>query len=298
MKETIIIWLKAARAPFLIVSFLPCVVAGLLAAHDGIYNTLHFVLVTVGIVLAHSAADFVDDYFDFINGNLGNKDQQFHDSPLIHGQITTRQVIFATVLCSVGAIGCGIYLLIEVGLPVLYLSAVGAFIVLFYTSPPIKLNYRGFGETALFVAFGPLIVMGVYYVLTKSISLEAAAIGIPLGLFTMNIGLVSNIFDYEDDVENNKKCIPVLFGQERATFLLTVTIIVAFICVIGSAFFEITSRWTLLSLLSFPLALRCIKLTWNFKDLVKYEPAMQMAIGTSSVSAILFAIAYSIEIFI
>jgi|TARA_B100000959_G_scaffold54128_1_gene56438 1,4-dihydroxy-2-naphthoate octaprenyltransferase len=298
MKETIIIWLKAARAPFLIVSFLPCVVAGLLAANDGVFNTLYFALVTVGIVLAHSAADFVDDYFDYINGNLGNKDQQFHDSPLIHGQITTRQVIIATVLCSIGAIACGLYLLIEIGLPVLYLSAVGAFIVLFYTSPPIKLNYRGFGETALFLAFGPLIIMGVYYVLTESISFEAAAIGIPLGLFTMNIGLVSNIFDYEDDVENNKKCIPVLFGQKRATMLLTVTVIVAFICIAGSAFLEVTSRWTLLSMLSFPLALRCIKLTWNFKDLTKYEPAMQMAIGTSSVSAILFAIAYSIEIFV
>ena len=298
MKETIIIWLKAARAPFLIVSFLPCVVAGLLAAHDGVFNALHFVFVTLGIVLAHSAADFVDDYFDFINGNLGNKDQQFHDSPLIHGQITTRQVIIATVLCSAGAIACGIYLLIEIGLPVLYLSAVGAFIVLFYTSPPIKLNYRGFGETALFLAFGPLILIGVYYVLTGTISTESAAIGIPLGLFTMNIGLVSNIFDYDDDVENNKKCIPVLFGRDRATMLLTVCIIGAFIIIAVCAFLGITSRWTLISMFAFPLALRCIKLTWNYKDLTKYEPAMQMAIGTSSVSAILFSMGYMIEIFL
>ena len=51
----------------------------------------------------------------------------------------------------------------------LYLMGAGAFIVFFYTSPPFMLNYRGLGETALFLAFGPMIVWGIAFVLRPNI---------------------------------------------------------------------------------------------------------------------------------
>ncbi|ROL56353.1 prenyltransferase, partial [Bacteroidetes/Chlorobi group bacterium ChocPot_Mid] len=203
------VWFKAARAPFLVVSFIPCLVGGAMAYSTGSFDWMIFITVTIGIVMAHSAGDFIDDYFDFKTGNLGNKEKQFHDSPLIDQKVTAGQVLFAFLLCMAIALACGIYLLFTVGMPVITMTLIGAFIVLFYTSPPLKLNYRGLGETMLFIAFGPLIVFGVYYVLTGNMQWEPIIAGIPLGIFTMNVGLVSNTFDYFDDVESNKKAIPV-----------------------------------------------------------------------------------------
>ena len=87
MIEWFKIWFKAARAPFLAVSIIPCLLGGAISYSHGPFSWLSFVLATVGIVMAHSAADFIDDYFDYKTGNLGNKEKQFHDSPLIDKKV-------------------------------------------------------------------------------------------------------------------------------------------------------------------------------------------------------------------
>jgi len=294
IKETMVLWFKAARAPFLIISFIPAVLGGIIAYTDGVFDWWTFIIVTVGIVMAHSAADFIDDYFDFKNGNLGNKEQQFHDSPLIDGKIKTGHVLIATLICLVIALAAGVYLLIEVGMPVLYLMLAGTFIVMFYTSPPIRLNYRGLGETMLFFAFGPMIVVGVYLVLTHNFSWASFFASIPLGIFTMNVGLISNIFDYDDDVKSGKKCIPVRYGQKRSVQLLTLTTILAYISVIAGVILVILPLWSLISLITLPLAIMVVLETSKYDDNSKYTPAMGKAIGLSTVMGILLCIAFII----
>lgn len=292
MKEKAVIWLKAARAPFLVVSLIPAILGGLIGFYSGYFDWTIFLLATVGIVMAHSAADFVDDYYDFINGNLGNKEQQFHDSPLIRGEITLRQVMIAIIICLGIAIAAGLYLLFEVGLPVLYLMLSGTFIVLFYTAPPIRLNYRGLGETMLFFAFGPMIVFGSYYVLSGEFSWEPVFASIPLGIFTMNVGIVSNTFDYEDDVKSGKKCIPVRFGQRNAVRIIIAGTFVAYLSLISGVLLNYLPAWTLLTLLSIPLAVNTIRMTLHYDNTEFYTPAMSKAIALTSVTGILLIISY------
>jgi 1,4-dihydroxy-2-naphthoate polyprenyltransferase len=300
VKQWFIVWLKAARAPFLIVSFLPALLGGAIAYYHApqSFNLLNFILVTIGVVMAHSAADFVDDYFDYKTGNLGNKEKQFHDSPLIDGSVTLRQVLIATIICMVIALGIGVYLLIEIGMPVLYMALLGAFIVLFYTSPPVKLNYRGLGESALFIGFGPALVFGVYYVLNPTFSWEPLLASIPLGIFTMNVGLVSNTFDYHDDVSSGKKCIPVRFGQANAARLLTFVSIFAYLLVIASVIMQWMPVWTLIALAGLPLSFSTVKKIWLYEDTANYTKAMTHAIGLTSVTGILMIVAYLLQIYL
>jgi 1,4-dihydroxy-2-naphthoate octaprenyltransferase len=286
------LWFKAARAPFLVVSLIPAILGGVIAWKDGIFDWTIFTLTTVAIVLAHSAADFIDDYFDYKNGNLGNKEQQFHDSPLISGEITPKQVIWATIICLLPALGIGVYLFYLIGIPVLLMAALGTFIVFFYTSPPFRLNYRGVGESALFLAFGPMIVFGVYYVITQQFSWEPIILGIPLGIFTMNVGLVSNTFDYEDDIKSAKKTFPVRFGQANAVRLLNWGTILAFSVVIVAAIFKEVSLLTLTILLLTFIAYKVSADTTKYRDLSKYTKAMGSAIALSSLAGIVLTIAY------
>lgn len=291
-KDWTITWLKAARAPFLVVSFIPAILGGAIAYSHGAFNWLTFILVTAGIVLAHSAADFIDDYFDFKNGNLGNKEQQFHDSPLIRGEITPRQVIIATLICLIPALAIGAYLLVTVGAPVLYMMALGTFIVYFYTAPPFKLNYRGVGESALFLAFGPMIVFGVYFVLTGQFSWEPILVSLPIGIFTMNVGLVSNTFDYEDDVQSGKRTLPVRFGQRAAVRVLNAISWLAFLVIAGAAALQIIPVWTLAMVPLALLARKVVNTTRLFHDVQHYEKAMSYAIGLSALAGIVLTLAY------
>lgn len=290
------VWFKAARAPFLVVSFIPCLVGGAMAYSSGTFDWTIFIVATIGIVMAHSAADFIDDYFDYKTGNLGNKEKQFHDSPLIDQKVTAGQVLFAFLFCLAIALACGIYLLLTVGMPVITMTLIGTFIVLFYTSPPLKLNYRGLGETMLFIAFGPLIVFGMFYVLTGNMQWEPLIAGIPLGIFTMNVGLVSNTFDYFDDVQSNKKAIPVRFGQANAVKFLRIVSFVSYIVIILGVVSKMLPVWTLISLIPLPLSLQVVKTTSKYEDTSNYTPAMSKAIALTSVTGLLMFVAYVIEI--
>ena len=296
MKEALIVWFKAARAPFLVVSLIPAVLGGLIAWYRGSFDGLLFGVVTLGVVMAHSAADFIDDYFDFRKGNLGNKEKQFHNSPLIDGRVTPGQVLLAAVLCLAVAAAAGVYAVLAAGMPVLWLTAAGGFIVFFYTSPPFKLNYRGLGETALFLGFGPLIVLGVYLVLRPVFLWEPVLLGSVLGIFTMNIGLVSNTFDHDDDVRSGKRTLALRLGQANAVRFLAAGSVAAHGLLVAAVAGGLATPWALLALLAAPLAVQTVRKTALFADTANYTAAMTSAIALSSVCGVLMCMGYGLAI--
>jgi 1,4-dihydroxy-2-naphthoate octaprenyltransferase len=296
LREAVVVWLKAARAPFLVVSLIPAVLGGLVAAYHGAFDAMLFAVAAVGVVMAHSAADFIDDYFDFRKGHLGNKEKQFHDSPLIDGRLSANQVLIAALLCLAIAGAAGVYAFLVVGMPVLYLMAAGAFIVLFYTSPPVMLNYRGLGETSLFFAFGPMLTFGVYYVLLPEPRWEPILIGVPLGIFTMNIGLVSNTFDHDDDVKSGKRTLALRLGQPGAVRLLAIGSLLAYVVLGGAVLAGVVTPWALLALLGAPLAVDTVRKASRFSDTAHYTAAMTSAIALSSATGILLGVAYAVAI--
>ncbi len=296
MKQWLITWFKAARAPFLVVSVLPCLLGGAAAYARGCFDTLLFVLATLGIVAAHSAADFVDDYFDFKKGNLGNKVRQFHDSPLIDGIVTLRQVAVAIGACLAISFATAVAIFVQVGYPVLMMAAVGLVAVFFYTSPPLRLNYRGLGETVLFLAFGPMIVFGTWYVLTRRVDIEPLLISLVPGIFTMNVGIVSNTFDYGDDVRSGKRTLSVRFGQATAVRIIAVTTAAAYLSVLAGVAFGILPPWTLLVLATMPLARSMLRHASRYEDENHYTPAMGRMIALSSTATLILTLSYIIEI--
>lgn len=287
------VWFKAARAPFLIVSIVPGTLAGIMALKAGMWNGLHFALALVGAVLAHSAGDFFDDYYDFKSNTLGHKEQQFHDSPIIHGQVTANQVLGAGIGCAAIALGIGAFFLFKVGMPIVYIAAATGLIAVFYTAPPIKLNFRGFGETGLFFAFGPLLTLGIWTAVTGQLSLVAALIGIPIGLLTMNIGHISNTFDVPSDIAQNKTTIAVRLGQKNSVVLLAVTSGLAYVAIGVCVYLGLFPMWSLITLLTIPLAISVVVSTNKYSlPGNNYTSAMGQAIALTTVLSLLFIVAY------
>jgi 1,4-dihydroxy-2-naphthoate octaprenyltransferase len=290
----VITWLKAARAPFLTVSAIPAGVGGAVAYAHGQFDPFLFVLVMTGVVMAQSAADFFDDFFDFKDGAIANKDRQFHDSPLFAGRVTVTQVLWAGIGCAAVAAAIGICLYSLVGTPVLVLALLGGFFVIFYTAPPLRLNMRGFGEIVLFFGFGPGITLGVYYVLTGTIGLEPLLAGVPVGLFTMNVGVVSNMFDVPSDIESGKKTLAVLVGQKAGVVLLAAVSVLGYAVVVTCVALDVFPAGTLAVLLTMPLAWRTVQKTRDYANPDGYLPAMSWAIATTSITGILTIVGYVI----
>lgn len=220
-------WLVITRAPFLTAAMTPAFVG--MAFTSGVMdvsiNWTYGLLATLGVMLLHLAANVFNDYFDHTSGtdqaNTKYFTQYSGGSRSIEMRLIslsgTRTVAIALML---SALAIGIYLTAMVGLGVLYIGLAGLACGYFYTAPPLRLvARRGLGEIIIGLAFGPLITLGMYYVLTGVYSLEAFLIGIPAGLLTTNILVINQVPDAEGDAVTGKNHLIVTYGVKSTPII-------------------------------------------------------------------------------
>ncbi|MHB8776344.1 MAG: hypothetical protein ACYC6R_01095 [Anaerolineales bacterium] len=61
-------WLIATRSAVTLVTVYSCVIAGILAARDGYFSWLPFLIVTLGLFIAHGTNNILNDYTDYNRG--------------------------------------------------------------------------------------------------------------------------------------------------------------------------------------------------------------------------------------
>jgi 1,4-dihydroxy-2-naphthoate octaprenyltransferase len=109
---------------------------------------------------------------------------------------------------------------------VAWLFGVGAFILLFYTYP---LKYVGIGELSIFIIWGPLMIGGVYYVLTGIWSWAVVLASIPVGLNVVTINLGKHTDKLKEDKVKGVRTLPVLVGETAARYITISAIVLSYL---------------------------------------------------------------------
>mgnify|MGYP001123018246 CR=1 FL=1 len=240
-------YLVLARAPFLTASIVPVLLGTALAYRlQGAFKPLDFALVLLGMVFAHLGVNLSNDFFDFRQG--ADQDNQFRNpfsggSPsLVEGlQSPSRiKLLFLVSFAVAAASGVALMLRVDGGIgPVFWIAVAGFISGYFYTAPPLKFVYRGFGELFILLGFGVLPVMGTYYVQTGTLALEPIIAGAAVGLLTTNILYINQFPDYRSDKAAGKNTLVVRLGTTRARFLYPVFLAGAAIFILlGPAAFD------------------------------------------------------------
>lgn len=253
------LWVQSLRAPFLVASIIPVLVGGLAAwAIRGAFNPGSFVLCLLGAMSIHLGANMANDAWDFRSGNdLAVR----HLNPFAGGgRVLLRGVLnvrtHLAVALSFLAIGSliGIYLVLQVGLPLLGLGVVGVGIAYSYVGPPLRLAHHGLGEIAVGLEFGPVTVMGTYFVLARSFDPAAVLLSISLGLLVTGILWINEVPDIPADSSVGKRTLVVRLGVERATQVFGGILAAAYVMLVLAVLFAGLTPWALLALLAAPLA--------------------------------------------
>ena len=158
---------------------------------------------------------------------------------------------------------------------------------------------RGIGELVIFWAFGPLISLGAYYVMAGSLSWQAFIIGVPQGFLIMAVIWINQFPDYEADLEAGKRNLVVRFGPKNSRYLYMVMMTAAFIFVILWVAFMGIPYLTMLSFISFPLALKAMRILW--KQYLSHEaliPAQALTIQTLLAHGLLLSLGLILNRFI
>ncbi|MBL8051240.1 MAG: prenyltransferase, partial [Anaerolineales bacterium] len=212
-------WLVSTRAAVLIMTFLSAMLAGLFAIRNHTFEFLPWVMLTLGLILAHASNNLLNDYVDFARGV--DKDNysrtMYGPQPLAHGLMTRREHLTFFAFTGISALIAGLYLIAinnsDIGIWILL--GFGAFFVLFYTWP---LKYIALGEVAVFLVWGPLMIGGGYYVLSHQWDWNIVFASIPYTL-----GVTTVIFGKHIDkikIDNSKKIytLPVLLGEKISRY--------------------------------------------------------------------------------
>ncbi|MGZ6347883.1 MAG: prenyltransferase [Anaerolineales bacterium] len=226
-------WLIATRSAVTTVTIYSCTIAGLFAWRDGNFSWLPWLIVTIGLFLAHGANNLLNDYTDYSRGV--DKDnyfrtqygvhplaQSFWDKPtqlrwfLVSGFLATLAGIYALFYTSFNPV-------------VIALFVYGALMLLFYTYP---LKHFALGELTIFLIWGPIMIGGVYFVLSHQWNWAVTLAGVPFGLSTASITVGKHIDKLREDRAKGITTLPVLIGETAARYLDISMIILAYLIVL------------------------------------------------------------------
>ena len=216
-------WLIATRSGVTIVTIYSCLIAGFLAYQDGIFSLLPWIIVTLGLFIAHGTNNLLNDYTDFSRG-VDADDYfriQYGVHPLVQKFWTKKQQLTWFVVSGAIATLSGLYALAytKFSPTILGLFTFGALILLLYTWP---LKYYALGELFIFLIWGPIMISSVYLVLnggwTDKVWMVALA-GVPFGLSVVSINLGKHIDKSPEDKRKHVGTLPVMIGEQPARYL-------------------------------------------------------------------------------
>ena len=257
------LWFQALRAPFLTASIVP-VLVGALAAWSirGAFTPSFFLLCLLGAMSIHLGANMANDAWDYRSGNdLAVR----HLNPfaggsrvLLRGVLNLRtHLAVALTFLGIGSL-IGLYLVAQVGLPLLWLGIFGVAVAYSYVGPPLRLAHHGVGEIAVSIEFGPVTVLGTYFVLTRVFDLPAIVLSICLGLLVAGILWINEVPDIPADAAVGKRTLVVRLGVDRATKVFGGIVATAYAVLVIGVFLGLTPL-TLLALLALPVAVKPVR---------------------------------------
>jgi 1,4-dihydroxy-2-naphthoate octaprenyltransferase len=251
-------WLISTRAAVLVMTFLSAALAGIFAARVGQFNFGLWVLVTIGLILAHATNNLLNDYTDYVRGvDQDNYYRaEYGPQPLVHGLMTKRQLLTYAAVTGALAAACGVALIALTDWNTAILMGLGVFFVLFYTWP---LKYIALGEIAVLIVWGPLMIGGSYYVMTGSWDWNVVLGSLPYALGVTGVIFGKHIDKFEVDKAKRIHTLPVVIGETPSRYILIGMLILQYLLTI---YLAITGFFTLVMLIVL-LAIPTLRQIWS-----------------------------------
>jgi len=255
-------WLLATRPRTLPAAAAPVIIGSAVAYWQHSFVWIPALVTLMTALLLQVGANLANDVFDYHRG----VDVPERLGPLrvtAAGLLTPRQVVIAMGIVFGAASILGIYLLTFAGWPILVIGLSAIVAALAYTGGPFPYGYYGLGDLFVFLFFGPVAVMGTYYIQTATVSAESLWSSIPVGFLTVAILVVNNLRDIRTDGATGKRTLAVRLGANGTRIEYLVCLVLAYLSLIGMWVLLPMPIWIFLAFGTIPLAYKLMKLVFT-----------------------------------
>src|ERR1700712_4030135 len=209
-------------------------------------------VVAIGMIIG---VNFANDYSD---GIRGTDDDRVGPMRLVGSRAAPPEAVRTAAFVSLG-LGAlaGIALLAVSG--AWWLLVVGAVCLAgawFYTGGPSPYGYRGLGEIAVFLFFGPVAVLGTEYTQSGRISGLGIGASVGVGLLSCAVLVANNLRDVPSDTVSGKRTLAVMLGERDTRVLYAALVVIP----LGmSLVLSLRAPWALLGLVALVLLVPALR---------------------------------------
>ena len=254
--------LRTTRLPFLSATIVPVLLGIVIAATQGSFDLLTAVLTVIGASFVQLGLNVANDVFDSAQGadeaNVTPTKFSGGSRVIQYGLVSFRQMAALATVFYVAAGLIGLLLLALRGSPALLVIGIAGIVIsLGYTAPPLKFVYRGLGEIAVALGFGPIMLLGAYVVQTGGVlTWEPVIASLPVALLVALILYVNEIPDRRGDARAGKRTLPVRLPKGAVIAGYRLAASAAYVILVAGVVVGLLPIPALLALLTIPLALQ------------------------------------------
>ena len=290
-------WISAFR-----LRTLPLAIAGIILGSflAGSKNAFHWDIAGMAVltaILLQVLSNLANDYGDFAKGT-DNENRVGPERAMQSGSITEPQMKKALYLFGFLSLISGVYLLwlsfgtakLIYALAFLIIGLMAIWAAIKYTVGKSAYGYQGLGDVFVFIFFGWVSVVGVYFLHVQTIDLAVFLPASTLGLLSAGVLNLNNTRDIVNDKESGKITLAVKLGYTNARKYQMLLFVLAI--VLSSVFTSLfgTGVWQQLYWISvIPLALVVIK-TYNASSPKELDPLLKI----QALSTLIYAISFGI----
>jgi 1,4-dihydroxy-2-naphthoate octaprenyltransferase len=289
-------WLMLPRFQFLPLTVIMVSLGTAIGAYEGYFHFGHFLLAMIGSVLVHMTVNVINDYHDFVDGiDLDTQRTPFSGGSgvLPLNLLKPKQAFWFGNICLLIAMVIGFYFVMVKGWLLFPLLLLAGFSAYFYN---VYLSKWFMGEIFAGLGFGPLLVLGSYYVQTGTYSWEALFASLAPGILTSNLLFLNEFPDWQADRKGGRRHFVISLGKKDASYLFVVLLATSYLCIIFGVLTKMMPVVTLIGLgtmgFGWKAAKGALKYYDNSEKLVPILGANVITIlGTQALLAIGYVIA-------
>ena len=254
------------------------------AAGDGALSWGWLFLTVLGIFAIEIAKNASGEIVDFDSGTdqavLPEDRSPFSGGKrvLVDRLLTRGQTIAISTTAYLLGIVIGLVIAVYREPHVIWFGTAGVALAFFYHMPPFKLSYRGLGEVAVALAYGPLITAGTYLVQRQTITAEVLWLSLVLGLLIAAFLWVNEFPDYQADLQSGRANLIVQLGRPKAARWFVGIVAAAAILLLLLPIFGAPAGAWLGALFVAPAAAACAILLRDAETTQRMVPAQAMTL--------------------
>lgn len=203
-----------------------------IAAYEGYFHFGHFLLAMIGSILVHMTVNVINDYHDYVDGiDLNTQRTPFSGGSgvLPLNFLKPKQAFWFATVCLLVAMVIGFYFVMVKGWLLFPLLLIAGFSAYFYN---VCLAKWQMGEIFAGLCFGPLLVLGSYYVQMGRYSWETLVASLAPGILTTNLLFLNEFPDWEADQKGGRRHFVISMGKKDASYLFVAFLILSYLCII------------------------------------------------------------------